>query len=434
MRNQNVLFRFACIFFVLLPLISCAVSNEITSTPTNPAKTILPSSTAIQDAPTVTASLSTATQLSIPDGRIAYTDGKGLHVVDTTGKVLSDIAVTDYTGFEMLYSNPAWSPDGHWLAFIGTELRNINGGTYGYPDIYTVKADGTKLKRLTFMPQYFKSNLSWSPDGKFILTRMGISIDTAPSKYGLYLINSDNGVVNHQLNEDVGGIISWSMDGNKIIFSDHDNENLYSMDENGQGIEKVSKIDIPNLNSALLSPNEKSFVYVNYYHYGDNTHCGDVFVRLGSEIDPKQITSTNYDESFPSWSPDGKYLLYVRESTTCDLHPSGRWWNLYVSDMSGNEKVISPPVQYPVESVWSFTPNLKAGNQYLVTQSGANLNLRSEPSLHGKILEKLPAGEGITVLDGFVDVDDYYWWKIQTRDGTEGWAVEMAYWYNPLSE
>jgi len=79
-------------------------------------------------------------------------------------------------------------------------------------------------------------------------------------------------------------------------------------------------------------------------------------------------------------------------------------------------------------------PNLEMSKQYTITALGANLNLRTEPSLHGTILKKILSGEVIKVLDGYVDAEDYYWWKIQTHDGTEGWAVEVANWYKPLNQ
>ena len=101
--------------------------------------------------------------------------------------------------------------------------------------------------------------------------------------------------------------------------------------------------------------------------------------------------------------------------------------------MREEQKVVSD-IGYWTSIAWAPVPSLGIGKQYTITELGANLNLRTEPSLSGKILEKLPAGEVITVLDGFVDVDDYYWWKIQTQDGIEGWVVEVANWYKPLIE
>ena len=440
MREINRFGLFTVLLLALLSLVSCtaktnSTENNLVNTPgsfdANNIDLLTPDSVT----PTVKITPSEAPPtISVPYGKIAYTDNNGVHIIDTIGQSLADIKVENIIGFGMIYDSPAWSPDGHWLAFVGTELRDINNGTYGYPDIYIVKNDGTGLKRLTSSPQYLKSNLSWSPDKRLLLLRMGISIDSAPSKYDLYLINSDNGTVSHYIKEDVGGIIGWSSDGANILFSDNENKILYSSDKNGQNIEEISKINIPSLNFVSLSTNGNFFTYVTYFQYGDNIHCGDIFVNLGNENSTIQITDTVYDESSPEWSPDGNLLIFLRENTKCDYHPAKRWWNLVVADLKGNETIIPNQLEHPYDLAWAPVPNLQAGMEYIITQSGANLNIRSEPSLQGKVLEKLPAGETITVLEGYVDADDYYWWKIQTQDGIEGWIVEMAYWYKPLNE
>lgn len=71
----------------------------------------------------------------------------------------------------------------------------------------------------------------------------------------------------------------------------------------------------------------------------------------------------------------------------------------------------------------------KIGENYTITEAGANLNLRSSPSTQSEVLKKIQAGDTITILEGPSDMEDYYWWKIRTLDGIEGWVVEIAAWY-----
>jgi TolB protein len=63
--------------------------------------------------------------------------------------------------------DPAWTPDGTWLAFAGRD---------GYAmDMYAVHPDGTSVTRLTTDGQLARSP-SWSPDGRhlaFLSNRTG---------------------------------------------------------------------------------------------------------------------------------------------------------------------------------------------------------------------------------------------------------------------
>lgn len=51
------------------------------------------------------------------------------------------------------------------------------------------------------------------------------------------------------------------------------------------------------------------------------------------------------------------------------------------------------------------------------------LNLRSEPTTSSEILEVLPDGTSLTVIDGNIDADDYTWWQVTSDDYGEGWVV-----------
>ncbi len=60
------------------------------------------------------------------------------------------------------------------------------------------------------------------------------------------------------------------------------------------------------------------------------------------------------------------------------------------------------------------------------TTRGDRLNLRSGAGLEFEIVEKLDAGDLVTLLDGPRKVDGYAWWRIRDAAGNEGWAVERV--------
>jgi len=115
-----------------------------------------------------------------PDGkRFVYRtfsrEGNGLRIMD-----LATRAVTNLTdGYDNF---PLWSPRGDLIMFA-----RLSGGTY---DVYTIRPDGSSLKRLT-NGSGNDAHMAWSPDGEYIAfasSRMGFKDETAytdaPQPYG----------------------------------------------------------------------------------------------------------------------------------------------------------------------------------------------------------------------------------------------------------
>jgi Tol biopolymer transport system component len=123
-----------------------------------------------------------------PDGRrFVYRtfgpDGAGLRIMDIATKQITAIG-DGYDNF------PLWSPRGDVIMF-----SRQAGGDY---EIYSIKPDGTGLKRLT-NSRGNDAHMAWSPDGDFILfasTRMGfkdeMSYTDAPQPYGeIFVMRAD---------------------------------------------------------------------------------------------------------------------------------------------------------------------------------------------------------------------------------------------------
>ena len=132
-----------------------------------------------------------------PDGlRLVYRtfgpDGNGLRILN-----LKDQSVTTLT---TLYDNfPFWSPRGDLIMFSRQEHGNF--------DIYTIKPDGSDLKRITISPGN-DAHMGWSPDGEWIAfasSRMGFKDESlytiGPQPYGEIFVMRYNGEDVHQLTD-----------------------------------------------------------------------------------------------------------------------------------------------------------------------------------------------------------------------------------------
>jgi TolB protein len=102
--------------------------------------------------------------------------------------------------------DPAWSPDGAWLAFAGHE---------GYPiEIYAVHPDGTSVTRLTDDGQFGRAPV-WSPDGHqiaYLSNRTGFFeiwvVDVRADESGA-LVASAPRQVTQDLHVDAASGLSW---------------------------------------------------------------------------------------------------------------------------------------------------------------------------------------------------------------------------------
>jgi TolB protein len=224
-------------------------------------------------------------------------------------------------GVENAY--PRWSRDGQRILFQSNRT--------GKWQLYTVKRDGSDLKRIT-NDEHNNYMADWSPDNRQIAF-----VSDRDGNEDIFVMGSDGSGITNLSRHPARDIHPyWLRDGKRLYFNSTRGNGgaltIYEMSARGENLRRISTSN-DDETCARQSPDAGKVVYLRAFA-GSND---EIFVLDLNSGKATNVTRSNEAEGWPTWSADGKRVI-------CSSTRAGQFRLFAVnSDGSGLTQLTQPP-------------------------------------------------------------------------------------------
>jgi Tol biopolymer transport system component len=253
-------------------------------------------------------------------------------------------------------SGPVWAPGGRTLVFE----RNLPYWGSDRMRLMAVTARGGRASQLTSGP--FDAMPSFSPDGRRIAFTRVVQSVVAPTA-ALFTIDGRGKHLAPLLSDGLDLSAAWSPDRRTIAFSRLDSPEtplrqatLYLADVDGSNVRRLGAVPLHGV-SASWSPDGTRLAFVSFDDAHDPTcpaaSCppsGELYVVAADGTGLKRLTRSRADDEHPSWSPDGTRLAFA---SGFDLRSQGHAPWLMVIGASGGRASRVGRVAGVLDPSWS---------------------------------------------------------------------------------
>ena len=209
---------------------------------------------------------------------------------------------------EKMVAAPAVSPDGAWVAYQVKSLDRDQDKTLTH--IWMTSWDGARTLQLTSTPKESESQPKWSPDGRYLAFISGRGDENETDQ--LWLLDRAGGEA-RKLTEGKLSVenYAWSPDGKRLALILKDGE-PEEKSEDGTG-----KAEAAAAKPKADPKRPKPIVIDRYYFKQDiegylGARRSRLYVLDLATNKAERVTDAgDYDEVLPSWSPDGRQIAFV---------------------------------------------------------------------------------------------------------------------------
>jgi Tol biopolymer transport system component len=188
----------------------------------------------------------------------------------------------------------------------------------------------------------FHQDLTWSPDGKWIV----FSADVG-NGYDLWMAPVSGSDIEPLTSDGKSNLwTSWSSDGRKLAFTSgrDGGTDLYVMDTEGRAVERLTSG--PGRNQApSWSPDQSHIAFMS-----DRSGRWQIFVMRSDGTDPRQVTQDTTLAHNPVWSPDGSKIVFYAGSgkgndQVFTIEPNGKHLTRLTKDVEVRQNELSRSIK-----------------------------------------------------------------------------------------
>jgi len=286
------------------------------------------------------------------DGVVDQKDNFGIYIIDIDGKNEKQIVNDD---FQNTY--PSFSPDGSRVVYL-CRRRDTNGDgkidLLDNPGIYIKDLD-KQYEKCIVSDEYNNKFPSFSPDGDRILF-----VSWRRYNSGIYTVGIDGKNEKQIVSDEYDNTFpSFSPNGQRIIYASwrrdtnrdgqidlRDNSGIYIIDSDGKNEQEIASDKYSN-SFPVFSPDGTKIVYLSRRRDTNKDGKIDALDNSGIYIcdtkgrNKKCILSDKFYNKFPSFSSDGKRVLFLSSGKSHRGKPGEGffgWKGIYIVDIDGRNK------------------------------------------------------------------------------------------------
>ena len=282
-------------------------------------------------------------------------------------------------------THPRWSPDGKYLAFL-------SGRNDGKTQVYLLNRQGGEARKLTDTVQDVE-DFAWAPDAR----RMVVVLrDPKPEEIEEARERTKDEAGGEAGGESAGSkksktprpivVDRYQFKSDEVGYLDRRRTHLYVFDLATEKMMQVTSGDFDDEEPAW-SPDGKwlAFSSKRTLPDPDRNYDRNIFVVASDNADkgehPTQVTTNPGLEAQPAWSPDGKWITYVTQLDPKLLDYSTK--HVAVSPAKGGEAAVLTKALDRMASDPRFSPDGKF--IYFIADDDGTQNLCKVPAAGGEV-------------------------------------------------